>query len=243
VYFSDFYSLFGGESSVKVAQEFSRYASHYNHYNVIQNLVVKKLIADMSTEPRTILDIGCGSGAVYKEISWSIDHFIGIDFAEGMLSCHPKATNVTCKHGDFNSPTLFDALKKEPLEHIISASALQWADDLDQVFKSLASFGVPLSLAIFTCKTFETLYKSANLDPLLRCSETIISDAKKYFNAEYELVTYTLEFESKKELFRYIKRSGVSGNRRVLDYKQTRQLMQDYPHHTLEFEVLFIHSR
>lgn len=227
---------------MKVAHEFSRYASHYNHYNVIQNKVVKKLIADMTTHPKKILDLGCGSGAVYKEISWDVERFIGIDFAEGMLSCHPQESNVTCKHGDFNSAALFEELKNDSFEYIISASALQWADDLEQVFKSLASFEVPFSLAIFTCKTFETLYKTAHLKPLLRCPETIISDAKKYFDAKYELVSYTLEFESRSELFRYIKRSGVSGNRRVLDYKQTRQLMQEYPHHTLEFEVLFIHS-
>jgi len=228
---------------LKVAQEFSRYASHYNNYNVIQNKVVKKLVADMKTKPKTILDLGCGSGAVYKEISWELKDFIGIDFARGMLEQHPQAENITCKHGDFNKEEFFKELKDENFDYIISASALQWSDNLDFVFKSLSSFQVPCSLAIFTSKTFETLYKTAELKPLLRCSDTIIENAKLYFDASYELVSYTLEFESKRDLFRYIKRSGVSGNRRVLDYKQTRALMQEYPHQSLEFEVLFIHSR
>jgi malonyl-CoA O-methyltransferase len=228
---------------LKIAQEFSRYASHYNNYNVIQNKVVKKLIADMRLKPDKVLDLGCGSGAVYNEISWELESFIGIDFAKGMLEQHPQAKNITCKHGDFNQDKFFEDLKNENFDYIISASALQWSEDLDFVFKSLASFQIPFSLAIFTCKTFETLYKTAELEPLLRCSDTIIENSKLYFDASYELVSYTLEFESKKELFRYIKRSGVSGNRRVLDYKQTRALMQKYPHQSLEFEVLFIHSR
>ncbi|MEA3523704.1 MAG: methyltransferase domain-containing protein [Campylobacterota bacterium] len=228
---------------MKVAQEFSRYAAHYNNYNIIQNRVVKKLISDMKTKPSAILDLGCGSGAVYNEISWKLESFIGIDFAEGMLEQHPQAKNITCKHGDFNKEEFFEELKNENFDYIISASALQWSDDLDFVFKSLSFFQVPLSLAIFTCKTFETLYKTAGLKPLLRCPDAIIDNAKQYFDASYELVSYTLEFESKKELFRYIKRSGVSGNRRVLDYKQTRALMQEYPHKSLEFEVLFIHAR
>ncbi len=83
---------------MKVAQEFSRYASCYNNYNVIQNKVVQKLIRGMTTHPRNILDLGCGSGAIYNEISWELDNFIGIDFAEGMLACHPQDENVTCKH-------------------------------------------------------------------------------------------------------------------------------------------------
>ncbi len=228
---------------MKVAQEFSRYASHYDNYNVIQKRVVKKLVADMRTKPDAILDLGCGSGAVYNEISWNLENFIGIDFAEGMLEQHPQAKSITCKHGDFNKEEFFEELKNEKFDYIISASALQWSNDLDFVFKSLSSFQVPLSLAIFTCKTFETLYKTAELEPLLRCSDSIIENAKLYFDASYELVSYTLEFESKKDLFRYIKRSGVSGNRRVLDYKQTKTLMQEYPHQSLEFEVLFIHSR
>ncbi|MEA1918658.1 MAG: methyltransferase domain-containing protein [Campylobacterota bacterium] len=228
---------------MKVAQEFSRYASEYDSYNVIQDRVVKKLIAGINYEPRKVLDLGCGSGAVYNEISWVLEHFIGIDFAEGMLVRHPQAKHITCKYGDFNKRQFFESLKEEPFDHIISASALQWSTDIDKIFKALAQFQVPLSLAIFTCKTFETLNKTAKLEPLLRCSDTIISSAKEYFDAEYELVSYTLEFESKRDLFRYIKRSGVSGNRRVLGYKQTRQLMQEYPHTNLEFEVLFIHSR
>lgn len=227
---------------MKVAQEFSRYASQYENYNVIQNRVVKKLIADMHEQPRHILDLGCGSGAVYNEIQWELESFIGIDFSQGMLARHPQAEHVTCKHGDFNHSELFESLKRDTFDHIISASALQWSVDLDQVFHSLSKFQVPLSLAIFTCKTFETLYKTAKLEPLLRCSDAIVSSAKQCFDAEYELVSYTLEFESKRDLFRYIKRSGVSGNRRVLDYKQTRKLMQEYPHTNLEFEVLFIHS-
>ncbi len=227
---------------MKVAQEFSRYAPYYNNYNVIQNKVAKKLVSDMRVKPKKILDLGCGSGAIYNEISWELESFLGVDFAKGMLEQHPQAKNITCKYGDFNKEAFFEDLKNENFDYIISASALQWSDDLDFVFKSLASFEVPLSLAIFTCKTFDTLYKTAKLKPLLRCSDSIIENAKVYFDASYELVSYTLEFESKKELFRYVKRSGVSGNRRVLDYKQTKALMQEYPHKSLEFEVLFMHS-
>jgi len=227
---------------MKVAQEFSRYASHYNNNNVIQNRVVKKLLSDIKSRPEKILDLGCGSGAVFNEISWKLKNFVGVDFADGMLQKHPKNDCVTCKYGDFNDKKLFDELRSEDFEHIISASALQWADNLDEIFLELSKFKVAISLAIFTCKTFETLYKTADLEPLLLCHKEIIESCSRYFKAEYELVSYTLEFESVRDMFRYIKKSGVSGGRRVLDYKQTKNLMKSYPKKELEFEVLFIHS-
>jgi len=227
---------------MKVAQEFSRYASEYESYNVIQNKVVKKLISLIKGRPKKILDLGCGSGAVYKEISWEIESFIGIDFATGMSESHPKAAYITCKHGDFNDRRLFEELAKEDIDYIISASALQWAEDLDSIFLELSRLNRPIALAIFTLKTFETLYKTADLKPLLRCSDEIMKSCDRYFDAKYELISYTLEFESINDIFRYIKRSGVSGGRKVLDYRQTKELMRNYPNRSLEFEVLFITS-
>ena len=64
--------------------------------------------------------------------------------------------------------------------------------------------------------------------------------AEKYMDARFEVLHTTLEFDSVREMFRYIKRSGVSGGRRVLNYAQTKQLMEFYPLNYLEFEVLFI---
>ncbi len=227
---------------MKVAQEFSRYASYYGTYNVIQNRVVDKLIAGMTTHPKRILDLGCGNGAVFKAIDWSLDQFVGVDFAPGMLSEHPKDVMITCMQGDFNTPELFETLESYRFDHIISASALQWATSLEAVCEALRRFEVPLSLALFTCKTFDTLYKTAGLEPILRCSDEIETIFKRFFKPEFERVTYELEFDSKRELFRYIKRSGVSGGRNVLGYKEMKALMARYPHRTLEFEVLYIHT-
>jgi malonyl-CoA O-methyltransferase len=55
-------------------------------------------------------------------------------------------------------------------------------------------------------------------------------------------VRYRLAFDSVREMFRYIKRSGVSGNRNLLKYKEMKSLMQNYPLDYLEFEVVFIQN-
>ncbi len=228
---------------MKVSLEFSKYAEHYGSHNVIQNRVVQKLFTHINGEPKKILDLGCGRGAVCKNISWIYEHFTAVDFAPGMLELHPMSQIIKTMNGDFNDEKLFKDLENSHYDYIISASALQWADDLDLVFKSIKKLNAPVALAIFTSNTFKTLNDTASLESILRSAEEIDVLQKMYFNAAFEVVNYRLEFESTRDMFRYIKQSGVSGSRKVLDYKQTKKLMREYPVSYLEFEVAFIYSK
>ncbi len=227
---------------MKISSEFSKYALEYNSYNIIQNKVVKKLLSKLKYKPKSILDLGCGSGALCKAIDWEYESFLGVDFAQGMLDLHPKSKNIKCIYGNFNDTNLFENLDTNEFEHIFSSSSLQWAEDLERVFINIKSLHKPISLAIFTSGTFVTLNKTADLKPLLRNARSIKTLSEKYFDADFEVLTYKLEFESTRDMFRYIKKSGVSGSRRVLTYKQTKKLMQEYPLDYLEFEIVFINS-
>jgi len=228
---------------MKISSQFSKYASHYDSYNIIQESVVKKLLLDLKCKPKKILDLGCGSGSLCKAIDWEYESFTGVDFAPGMLELHPKAENIECIYGDFNDKRLFENLQTYQYDYIFSASALQWAENLEDVFKSIKLLNTPFSFAIFTSGTFETLNKTASLEPLLKSSQEIKNLVNKYFDVKFEVVKYSLEFESTREMFRYIKKSGVSGSRNLLSYKQTKKLMKEYPLNYLEFEVVFVTSR
>ncbi|MDF1876391.1 methyltransferase domain-containing protein [Sulfurimonas sp. SAG-AH-194-L11] len=225
---------------MKISEEFSKHALEYASHNSIQKKVINKLLEDMKTQPKTILDLGCGNGSLCKSITWPYEQFVGIDFAPAMLELHPKAKNIEVLYGDFNDKRLFESLESYKFEHIFSASALQWSKDLESLFMKLANLQSSLSLAIFTSGTFKTLHTQAGIEPLLRSHEEIDRLQKKYFNASFEIVEYKLEFSSVRDMFRYIKRSGVSGSRNVLSYTQTKKLMREYPLSFLEFEVVFI---
>lgn len=220
--------------------EFSRYAAQYGSRNVIQRLVAQKLIDSTSNQPKHIIDLGCGNGTLFSLIDWEVERFVGVDFSEQMLEHHPKDANVELILGDFNDQKLFESLKEERFDRIYSASALQWAEDFESVIQSLASLNTPMSLAIFTAGTFKTLHECAGVTPLLRSSDEVMAIAEKHLDARFEVLHTTLEFDSVREMFRYIKRSGVSGGRRVLDFTQTKRLMETYPLNYLEFEVVFI---
>lgn len=225
---------------MRVRDEFSRYANSYGECNRIQVEVAQKLLAMTTDYPRRIVDLGCGSGTLYRLIDWEVDHFVGIDFSSGMLALHPVSDEVELRLADFNDPLVLAELQKRVYDRIYSASALQWAEDLEVIFQTLGGIKTPLSLAIFTSGTFKTLHEVAHIPPLLRSGEEIIAMAKKYMNAQYELFETILPFESVLEMFRYIKRSGVSGGRNVLSFTQTKALMKHYPLTYLEFEIVFI---
>ncbi|RLA69181.1 MAG: methyltransferase [Epsilonproteobacteria bacterium] len=227
---------------MNVQTEFSKYADHYGSYNIIQKQVITKMLDDLDDQPERILDLGCGDGALYESLKWKPVHFVGVDFAPGMLELHPKGEGIECVYGDFNDSELFGYLNTMSFDRVFSASALQWANDLDRVLANLSLLNTPVSFAIFTANTFQTLFQTAQITPVLRNTDKVREIVEKYFDAKFEVLKYTLEFESTRDMFRYIKRSGVSGGRRALDYKQTKRLMQEYPLDYLEFEVLFIHS-
>jgi len=226
---------------MKVSSEFSRYADHYGAHNVIQEMVADRLIASIPDSPQVMLDIGCGNGALAERIGWPYRRLIAVDFAPRMLELHPKNEGIECIYGDFDNPELYDHLQMYRYDRILSASSLQWSRDLGRTFAMIRSLDAPVSLAIFTSGTFKTLFETAGLPPLLRSAEAVETLARRYLGTvRCETVRYSLTFENVREMFRYIKRSGVSGHRNLLSYKEMKRLMEYYPLDYLEFEVLFI---
>ena len=222
--------------------EFSKFAREYERYNIIQQQVADELINLLPNRPKRILDLGCGSGALAKRIDWPIECFVGVDFAKNMLELHPKSSTIECFLGDFEDPALYEKLHQYHFDSLLSSSALQWARDLDFVFMQSAKFDIPFYFAIFTSNTFQTLHKQAGIDSPLRSADEVVALASKHLHFSSHIRRYTLSFQNNYEMFRYIKRSGVSGNRQVLSYKQTKSLIESYPLDYLEFEVLFLYS-
>ena len=80
--------------------EFSKRAISYKEHNIIQKKVVKKLIKNIDSNPKRILDLGCGNGAVYELISWDIDQFVGVDKAINMCTLHPTDKKINLINED-----------------------------------------------------------------------------------------------------------------------------------------------
>ena len=130
------------KQKTKVLKEFSRFANEYDKYNIIQAEVAKRLVSQIPLKSyTTIIDIGCGSGEVYKNLEkgrYSFEHFIALDSSQEMLSIHPSGKKVRKVCADFNTSDTFETLSADQSSLLLSSSALQWSQDLDFTLSQLS---------------------------------------------------------------------------------------------------------
>lgn len=229
----------------KTIKQFSRFAHQYNTYNTIQSDVAKELVSKIPKKKySSIIDIGCGSGEIYKNIeknNFYFDNFIALDSSKEMLALHPSNVKVDKHQLDFDNIHSYSQLphtKKNTL--LISSSAIQWSKNLDDLIRHLSHQSDKAYFAVFTSNTFKTLHQVANIKSPIYSEEILKEVIHKYYHASFQLYSYKLEFEIVRDMFRYIKKSGVSGGEKRLSYKETKNLMDSYPLEYLEFEVLFV---
>jgi malonyl-CoA O-methyltransferase len=219
---------------MNIKREFSKYANEYQKLNIIQKKIIQKISPLL--ENKNILDLGCGNGSLL-EFS-KPKNYIGIDFSEEMLKLNPSK-NVY--NFDFNTQKCWDFINKQNFDILVSLSALQWAKDLNFIFKNIKKLDKKYVLAIFTSNTFKTLHKTANIISPIHSKEEIIKDSH-ILNPQIEIINYELEFKNALEMLRYIKKSGVSAGERKLSYKEVMKVIKDYPLNYLEFEVIILKS-
>jgi len=230
-----------------VTKQFSRFAHQYNTHNIIQAKVAKTLVELLPLDGyESILDIGCGSGEVFKNlIQHKIDFksFTAFDSSMPMLALHPNKKSVVKVCADFNDIDFLDTLPDFSYDIILSSSALQWSKDLTLTIAKTSTLSRRFHAAIFTSGTFKTLHQIADIPSPIYSAEILQKEILKYYDkVSFALHHYTLSFNSNREMFQYIKKSGVSSGEKRLTYKQTKQLMKIYPLNYLEFEVLFVSS-
>jgi len=222
-----------------VNNEFSKYSQQYNNYNLIQQIAAKALVRDVKNKASNILELGCGSGQVYKNINWPLISYTALDFSQNMCDLHPKEEHISVRCLNFDQEEFFDFLKNKKYDLVLSSSALQWSSQLDRIVKQVSQVTNEFHAVLFTSNTFKTIQKITKVkSPIL--DETHIKETfSHYFSCEFETIEYKLEFSSKKELFDYIKKSGVSGASTLI-YKEAKNLYKNYDLNYLEFEVIYI---
>lgn len=225
---------------MSVKNQFSKYAKDYKNHNIIQQIVAKSLVRELKTKPKRILELGCGSGQVYNHISWDLDFYKAIDFSASMCELHPRAKNVEIKCFDFDTVEFLNDIKNDTYDIVLSSSALQWSKDLSKIIKQLSLITKEINAVLFTSNTFKTIQNITKTKSPILDEQSIKEAFIKYFKCEFETIMYKLEFDNKKDLFDYIKKSGVSGANESLDFKNAKKLYKEYNINYLEFEVIFV---
>jgi len=229
---------------MKSAQnEFSKHAKEYNSNNIIQQIVSRALIRELEFEPKRILELGCGSGQVFKNIDFKYEYYKAIDFSKEMCKEHPKAHNLDIVCLNFDSKEFKENIKNEKYDIVLSSSALQWSKDLGRIIKILSNSSEQISMVLFTSNTFKTIFEITGKNSPILDIDTIKKSFEGLYSPEFEVLNYKLEFDSKKEMFDYIKNSGVGSGNSTLSFKEAKKLYKEYPYSYLEFEVIFIKAK
>ncbi len=217
-------------------RQFDKMAENYGRYNIIQKKAALDLLGLLGSRPEYIVDLGCGSGTLYNLVTWPLQAYIACDKSAQMLRLHPTCSQKLCCD--------FDAFDYETYRDyfFLSSAALQWAQNLDNIFSKLR--GKDFALSLFTANTFASLHRVAGITSPIYTKEAILASARTVFgsNVTIEVQNYFLRFEDTMSMLRYIKRSGVSGGKKSLGYKQIQNVLRNYNKDYLEFEVVFLTS-
>lgn len=234
------------DKETSAVKEFSRFAHSYETYNMIQAKVAQILVDGLNRRAYgTILDIGCGSGAIYRNLQdkgVSCQRFVAMDLSQNMLALHPSDTHIIKVCNDFDIGDGWQGYCDDRDTLVLSSSALQWSANLDHIFSMLSKCAGESRFAIFTSNTFKTLHQTAGIASPIYSEENLKQSIEKYYAAKYRIEEYALTFPNTKEMFRYIQKSGVGGGKRTMGYKQMKKVIEEYPLDYLEFEVLFVEA-
>ncbi|MRI83473.1 MAG: hypothetical protein C6I00_03550 [Nitratiruptor sp.] len=223
-------------------REFDRHAAEYEGLKLIQLRVARHLLEKSPYQGRRILDLGAGNGTIWRLLPWEVEAFYALDASFQMLALHPPVTQKIL--GRFDRRGTLEYLAQLPIDQIFAASSLQWSRDIKGTLSWIAALQSPCSLALFTSATFQSLHQIANLSSPIYSKEELLPLLESLFpRAHLELRQYRLFFPTKRDLFGYLRRSGVSQGVSRLSYSQAKRLIRDYPHRYLEFEVLFLWSK
>lgn len=198
---------------------------------------------------KKIIDLGAGSGNVALNLAQILDkngicanNFIALDSSPNMLALHPRKLShiaqIRLIVSDFESYDFSD-----DFDLILSSSSLQWAKNLDLLFKRLKdlfeSSHKKFAFAIFTSESLCELHAFLGTDSPLKSSSEILAIAQKYFCIESKIQHFKREFSTRDELLAYLKNSALLGGGN-LAFRDKKRLKCAFPHTALNFEVLFI---
>ena len=212
-------------------KSFEKFAFSYGKYNIIQKHIIRKYLPFVKSR---VIDLGCGSEGLCKYKHF--DFYLGIDNSNNMLKLNPCNTLKL----DFNKKECFEVIKNYDFEQIVSFSALQWAKDLDFVFREIKNLNKDFVLTLFTSNTFKSLHTFLDITSPIFSKDKILKSAQ-ILNPKIDILNYKMTFLTPKEMFDYIKFSGVSGNAKC-SIGKLKKFLKEFPVDFLEFEIVVLRS-
>ena len=202
---------------MKSKNQFSKYANEYKSNNIIQQICAKSLVREIKSNPKTILELGCGSGQIFSNISWGFDKYLAIDASKDMCELHPKSKNLEVKCFDFDSEEFFNEINKYKFDMVLSSSALQWSSNLSKIVENLSYITKEINAVLFTSNTFKTIQNITR-----HCLVTLTITSFKFLLAQRQSMTLITSHRSgKHQVVQILRRSFRIGIMNFTNKKNT----------------------
>ncbi len=167
--------------------KFDKYYDIYNEYSLVQKKVAKNLVDFIQENKildkkniKNILEIGCGTGIFTNEYLKEFQNLENL-YLNDIFNVEKYFENIKSYflEGDITKINIPE------VDLILSSSAFQWIENLDELFKKLSLSSNNLIFSTYT---------------------------KGYFkNIKEKKETIVLEFESPLEVLKHLKYTGVTG--------------------------------
>lgn len=199
-----------------VRQRFEKNLSTYSENAIVQKHMASELVAALMTNHsknfNQVLEIGCGTGTLTKEILNKLDfeELFANDIVESSLNPEIISDKIKTLYGDCEKIPF-----PQNLNLVVSNATFQWLENLpavlDKIHASLDQNGILAfntfeQWNLYQIKTItgSTLnyYKKAELEKLLNENFKIL-----YSNSE----TIEVEFDSPQDVLKHLKLTGVNG--------------------------------
>ncbi len=181
-----------------IETNFSKNAATYDLYATIQSEVLEKTLGMIElTHPKTILDLGCGTGnsTLALRTRFPQADILGVDFSQAMLSIAKQKVDARFRLWDIEK-----GIPEGSFDLIFSSAVLHWVESPPRAPNIIFS--------VFGPQTYHELAEVMRF-PVVASRFRNLAQWQAFGDVRQEFITKT--FPSLKELLKSIKYSGTRG--------------------------------
>ncbi len=250
----------------KVRRSFDASANSYDEFSSLQRQVSVDLLAKINADfvDVIVVDVGCGTGYLIEQLIHGFDcrQLIAVDISFSMLQVARKKFNnvqYICVDAEWLP------LQKKSVDIVVSNLALQWCQNLIQVFNGFHQILKPqaqLYFSTFGPSTLQELKQSwAEVDSYAHVNTFYTADEVVFFlhqagfkNIQIESQCYQSNYQTVIELMKELKGIGAHNvlsarNKKITGKKQMQEMIDAYEKHRVNgfipatYEVIFVSAQ
>ena len=211
---------------------FNKQFKNYDHNAITQKKVAEKLFSfiDHSKKYDTVLELGCGTGiftkTFYDRLNFDILNLNDI------IDTTNYFTDISYNYFFVED---MENLDLENYSLIVSSSAFQWVDNLENLIKKISQSSSELVFSIYSKGNLIEILNHFGVSlNYLSCDEILNILNRYYSEIKYDTEEFILEFNSPIDALKHLKKTGVTGFK-----KSSYSLTKSFNSTTLTYRVSY----